>query len=143
MITAAAQQQTTPYRPELAMFERGDIDPELFDHAAHVYVGWRYLAECELLDGINRFARALRRLTRQFGVSGKYHETVTWFFMLVIAERRHGGASTDWNAFETENADLLNDAGTLLRRHYSRDRLALPLAREMFLLPDQGSAATI
>ena len=45
--------------PSLAEFENGDLDPNTFTHAAHVYVTWQLLDECALLDAIQRFAAAL------------------------------------------------------------------------------------
>ena len=69
-------------------FENGNISAEEFDHEAHLYVGWLYVTEFELSDAIARFERALKRLTAKLGVPDKYHATITWFFMLLIAERR-------------------------------------------------------
>ncbi len=122
--------------PSIRAFEEGDIDPAEFDHEAHVYVAWSYLQGYGLLDSIIRFSGALRRLTTKLGVESKYHETITWFFMMVIAERRTGDARDDWRIFKAENADLFNDAGGLLGRYYSKARLDSEAARSRFLLPD-------
>jgi hypothetical protein len=76
-------------RPTVSIeaFENGSIDPADFDHEAHVHIGWAYLGECELRDAVARFSAALRRLTIKLGIESKYHETITWFFMILIAER--------------------------------------------------------
>lgn len=85
-------------------FERGDIDPALFDHEAHVYVGWLYVTTCGRADAIPRFDAALRRLTRRIGAIDKYNAMITWLFLLLIDERsRHG---EDWAAFRERNSDL-------------------------------------
>lgn len=126
----------TADRPiDVAAFEAGSFDPSAFDHPAHVRVAWAYLQQCELGEAIRRFTGALRALTVRLDMSGKYHETITWFFMIVIAERvaRHPGA--DWEAFRRRNPDLFR-GGDLLRRHYSEERLRSLLARRQFLLPD-------
>jgi hypothetical protein len=70
--------------PDLTIeqFESGNIDAEMFDHEAHVYVGWLYVQQYELADAIARFDDALRRLTRKLGAPGKYHATITWIFLL-------------------------------------------------------------
>ena len=83
------------------------------------------------------FCKALRRLTRLLGAETKYHETISWFFMILIAERRSGRAATEWPVFAAENPALLHDAGGLLRAFYSPARLASPRARQQFLLPDR------
>ena len=131
----------------IVAFEAGDVDPDAFSHAAHIFVAWSYLQETDLQQGIQRYSAALRRLTRKFGVPGKYHETVTWFFMMVIAERCQLDGSSDWQQFKSGNPDLFGDAKGLLSRYYTHDCLASPLARKQFLLPDRASpdygAATI
>ena len=144
-------------RPDFTIdaFERGEIDPEAFDHEAHVYMAWLYLerfalpadgaqGEVARLDyervaeagGLEEFAGALRRLTERLGVPGKYHATITWFFLLLIGERRSAEPGADWPRFRRRNADLVEDRG-LLERYYSRQTLASDRARQAFALPDR------
>lgn len=125
-------------RIDIEAFEAGCVDPATFDHAAHVYLAWRYLCECGLAEAISRFTGALRTLTMHLGIEGKYHETVSWFFVIVIAERRAASPGNDWRAFRRENADLFCDGAGLLRRYYSVERLHSSLARRQFLLPDRA-----
>ena len=120
--------------------EDGTLDAATFDHAAHVYAAWLYLEEFPLADAIARFSAALRRLTATLGVPGKYHETVTWFFMLLIAERRAAGHRDDWFAFRRSNPDLFGNAEDVIRRYYSSEVLASERARQTFVLPDQLAA---
>lgn len=117
-------------------FERGDIDPDQFDHEAHLFVGWSYLQKYALQESIARFSEALRRLTKKLGIESKYHETITWFFMILIAERRAGRGSDDWQAFKRRNADLFARRPTIMNAYYSDERLASPMARSQFVLPD-------
>jgi hypothetical protein len=118
-------------------FEDGSIDPGLFDHEAHVYIGWAYLQDYELQDGIARFCAALRRLTTKLGIESKYHETITWFFMILIAERRSRDETEDWSSFKRRNPDLFATAPSIIRRYYSSERLGSSRARHQFLLPDR------
>jgi hypothetical protein len=117
-------------------FERGEIDPQAFDHEAHVYVAWLYLERFALPAGLEKFDAALRRLTVQLGVPDKYHATITWFFLLLIGERRSADPGADWQQFRRRNADLIEDAG-ILERYYSRQTLASDRARRAFVLPDR------
>ncbi len=121
--------------------ESGDIDPDQFGHDAHVYVGWCYLQSLSLVEAIDRFRNALIRLTHKLGVPDKYHETITWFFMIAIAERRQGHAATDWSAFRDANADLVYNGSALIRQHYSAARLGSATARRLFVLPDKMPSA--
>ena len=116
--------------------ERGEFDVEKFDHEAHVFAAWRFIDELPLPEAIERFSNALRRLTARLGVPGKYHDTVTWFYMLLIAERHQAGE--DWPSFREANEDLF--ASDVLSRYYTRECLASEAARQRFVLPDRIAA---
>ena len=116
--------------------ERGAVDVEAFDHEAHVFAAWRFISDLPLPEAIERFSGALIRLTHDLGVPEKYHGTVTWFYMLLIAERARPGE--DWATFRAANEDLFER--DLLDRYYTPERLASEEARSRFLLPDRLAA---
>ena len=118
-------------------FEAGNVDPDEFGHDDHVYVAWLYLQDHELNDAIARFCAALKDLTRKLGIESKYHETITWFFMIAINERLQLRPSDDWHSFMRQNPDIFASSPSLINRHYSGERLQSPLARNHFLLPDR------
>ena len=118
-------------------FEAGSVDPDQFDHEAHIFVAWLFLQEFDLKEAIDRFCGALKRLTKKLGIETKYHETITWFFMISINERLKTTASDDWNSFKRQNPELFATAPSIISRHYSEERLKSPLARTQFLLPDR------
>ena len=130
---------STPATPPLSVeaFESGRIDPEAFDQEAHVHVAWLYLQKYELYDAIGRFTAALRRLTEKLGVADKYNETISWFFMLLIDERRSPDDGDDWRRFRRRNRDLLSSQGAILRRYYHKHTLASERAKRVFVLPDR------
>lgn len=117
-------------------FENSTIDPGIFDHEAHILVGWRYLQHYSLPNAITRFTCALRRLTRKLGVPTKYHETITWFYLLQIAERRADETVPDWAAFKAANADLFEKNPSLIQKYYSKSLLSSDTARRLFVFPD-------
>lgn len=117
-------------------FEQGTIDPGSFDHEAHILVGWRYLQEYTLIEAIDRFTAALRRLTRKLGVASKYHETITWFYLIKIAERSSLRDAADWPEFKRANPDLFARHPGLVDKHYSRSLLSSETAKRLFVLPD-------
>ena len=124
----------------IAAFESGLIDAESFDHEAHVYLAWLYLEQLPVLEALQRYAQGLRRLTEQLGIPGKYHETITCFYLIKIAERRDAFAG-DWLDFRNRNADLLaRGESSVLHRFYSREALASERARKAFVLPDRIAA---
>lgn len=123
--------------PQLSIeaFEAADIDGDDFNHEGHIYVAWLYLNRYSLADALARFTCALQHLTVELGVPEKYHATVSWLMMLLIAERRSG--DNDWPSFRRRNDDLFVDALTILRRYYTEDLLWSDRARTSFVLPDR------
>jgi len=122
----------------IEQFESGQIDPEHFDHEAHVYIGWLYVREFELAVAIAKFDAGLKRLTTHLGVPEKYHATITWLFLFLIAERFDSNES--WHCFRSRNKELIGDSRMTLSRYYSDALLFSERARERFLLPDKGRA---
>ncbi len=120
----------------VAAFEKATLDPASFDHEAHILVAWHYLQELSLLDAISRFTSAIKQLTRKLGVASKYHETITWFYLIKIAERCKAEPGADWPRFRAANPDLFARKPTLVEKYYSRTLLASATARRMFVLPD-------
>ncbi len=127
-------------RVSIAAFEAADIDADAFDHEAHVYTAWLYLNEWPLNEAIDRFCHAIRRLTVALSAEDKYHETITWFFLLLIHQRRQHDPSASWQTFRERNRDLVTGAGPLLKQHYTRETLASDVARQTFVLPDRIAA---
>jgi len=129
----------SPARPALTIedFEQGRIDGGSFNHEAHVYTAWLYLDQYPVTEAIERYTSALQRLTLKLGVPGKYHDTISWFFMLIIAERRRGETRHDWTAFKAANDDLFRREDNVLNRYYSKEALATDAARRSFVLPDR------
>lgn len=122
-------------RSLVAHFEAGTLDPAWFGHDAHVRVAWLSLREHGLLETLRRQAQGLQRLTRRLGVPGKYHETITVAYALLIAERMQPGQT--WPQFEAANRDLFERGAELLSRHWSKERLFGEEARAHFVVPDQ------
>lgn len=119
----------------ISEFERFDVDPARFDHEAHVAIAWNYLDHYAEKVATERFVAALRALTAHLGVPGKYHETITRFYLEVIAERRLTNSGADWKEFRSLNPDLL-DPG-LIARHYSPELIGSDEARNRYVPPDR------
>jgi hypothetical protein len=118
-------------------FENATIEPGDFNHEAHIQVGWRYLQDYDQQDAISRFIGAIRRLTHKLGVPGKYHETITWFYLLKIAERCRDERAGDWQTFKAANPDLFERNPSLIQKYYSDALLSSEIARRSFVLPDR------
>ena len=104
-------------------------------HRDHVRLGWIYLAREPLARAAARFIDDLQRLAAALGAPGKYHETLTWAYLLWIhACMISGPTPADSEAFLSAHPELLVPGG--LRRFYREETLAAPRARRVFVLPD-------
>ena len=61
-MTALSSDPGREFGPSIRQFEALDIAAENFDHEAHLYVAWQYLAEVELLEAIDRYRRSGKQL---------------------------------------------------------------------------------
>jgi hypothetical protein len=123
----------------IAAFEAGTLPAEGFRHRDHVRLAWLYLLERPLLPAIDAFSAALRRFTRKHGAEHRYHETVTWAYMVLIHERlARDGRERSWEEFAALNGDLFDRREPILNRYYTEATLSADLARRVFVLPDRG-----
>lgn len=117
-------------------FEAGRVDPEDFNHRAHVRLAYCYLAENPADEAVELVRRALHGFLAHHGVDpAKYHETLTRAWVLAVRhfmDRSAPAASAD--AFIAANPALLD--GSIMLSHYSRDRLFSAEARTAFVDPD-------
>jgi hypothetical protein len=86
---------------------------------------------------LGEFSAAIKRFADAKGATGLYHETITWAFLLLIAERQSRKPARTWPEFEAENGDLLVWKPSILERYYSKELLATDLAKKTFVMPDR------
>jgi hypothetical protein len=122
----------------MAQLESGALPPDQFHHAEHVHAAWVYLTRYPTLEAIARFSNALRVYAAAQGKPGRYHETITWAYLLLVNERIHLDPShATWQQFAAAHPDLLDWKNSILRSYYRQETLASPLARRIFLMPDR------
>ena len=118
-------------------FELGRA-PGAFHHADHVRVAFAYVSEMTLAEALAKFPAALRRFAQAQGKPNLYHQTITWAYLLLIADRRaRADGAQSWEEFAERNPDLLLWKGGVLDRFYSRATLDSDLARRRFVFPDR------
>jgi hypothetical protein len=118
----------------LAAFEATTLPLAAFDHRAHVRAGYLYVTRLGFGAAIDRFSSSLKSFAAANGKAGLYHETITVAFLALINERvRLQSAEAGWAGFAAANPDLF--AKDCLARFYGAEELAMPEAREVFLLP--------
>ena len=122
---------------------RGFLDTTLpadrFHHQQHVQVAWLFIQKFGMPDALREFTAAIKRFADAKGATGLYHETITWAFLLLIADRQARCDAENWDAFAAANRDLLVWKPSILERYYSREMLTSDLARKVFLFPDRAA----
>ncbi len=105
-------------------------------HEAHLAVALWYLRHCPLPEALDRVREGICRYNARHGASAGYHETLTVFYMHLVAawaaaHPRPAGIAADLAALV---ADL--GARNLPARFYSSGRLATDAARAGWVAPD-------
>ena len=116
-------------------FQDGTL--EEFHHEQHVHVAWRFVRDHGMPGALGEFTAAIRRFADAKGATGLYHETITWAFLLLIAERQARTPVETWDEFAAAHPDLLVWKPSILSRYYSKELLTSDLARRVFVFPDR------
>ena len=113
------------------------LPTEEFHHAQHVNVAWLFVRKYGMPAALAEFSSGLKRFADAKGATGLYHETITWAFLLLIAERQARAPAETWEAFDAANPDLRVWKPSILERYYSKELLSSELARKTFVMPDK------
>jgi hypothetical protein len=118
-------------------FHRGALSPAGLDHRQHVRLAWACLRGRPLPRVLEGFRTGLGHVAAHAGQPDLYHETVTWTYLLLVAERlRRQGEEASWDDFAAANPDLVGPPAQLLGRYYRQDTLDSAAARRGFVFPD-------
>ena len=115
--------------------ERGEIANENFRHTAHLHVAWVYLSESSSVEGAAAKMRAtLRKFAASAGKPEKYHETITLFWVRLLAHARAIAPKESVENVVKANPQLLEKDFPFA--YYSRERLLSENARIKWMEPD-------
>ena len=116
--------------PELLdRFVDTTLPADQFHHQQHVQVAWWFVRDHGMPAALAEFSAAIKRFADAKGATGLYHETITWAFLLLIADRQARTPAVTWDEFEAANPDLLIWKPSILNRYYSKELLASDLAK--------------
>ena len=115
----------------LKQFEAGQLTE--FTHRWHLRMAWIYLRAEGFERGSEKIRVGLRHLTEAHGAAGKYHETISLFWVYLV---QHALTLTpeisDFETFLTTHDHWL--VAGLLKRHYSA--ALLKESRSAWAAPD-------
>src|SRR5271169_369545 len=118
----------------IAKFEDCTLAADSFHHSDHARMAFLYLCRYPPLEAIERFSISLARFAAANGKPGRYNETITWAFLLLIRERMaRAGCQQTWPEFANRNADLLSWEDNVLKKYYRNETLSSDLAKSTFL----------
>jgi hypothetical protein len=116
-------------------FEAASVDPSAFHHREHLLVAFTYLRSMTLEQALARYVEHLRRLTVALGVPEKFHATMTWTYVVALADAMAEHPGLGFDALLEACPQLLDHRAGVLAMHYDREELDSPRARARFVLP--------
>ena len=115
--------------------ERGQVANGRFHHASHLHVAWVYLCESDSVDeAACKMRDTLRRFAASVGKLEKYHETITLFWVHLLAQAHATKAGRSLEELVQANPQLLEKDFPLA--YYSAERLFSDCARTAWVEPD-------
>jgi hypothetical protein len=121
----------------LAGFLDGSFPGDRFHHPQHVHVAFLFVRRHGMPQALAEFSTALKAFAVAKGMPKLYHQTITWAYLLLIAERLAKAPAETWDEFAAANGDLLKWKPSALDRYYTPDTLWSELARTTFVMPDK------
>ncbi len=120
-------------RDLVARFESCALPPWAFGHREHLFVAWTYLRAAPFEDAAQRFVTSLKRFAAHHGATSKFHATVTWTLLFVLADAIDANPKADFDALLAARPDLL-DARSILTSLFDGDVLDSDRARRIPLI---------
>lgn len=105
-----------------------------FSHREHIELTWTYLGRYPPDGAREAVAGAIRLLAKRDGQADRYHETITGAWVHLVALHRSMEPGRSFDDFIAQHPGLLDRS--LLTRHYSRELLGSPQARQSWTEPD-------
>jgi len=127
----------------LRQFEAATLPSDYFNHLGHLRAAWLFLDRESLILAQRHFATAVQRYATSLGASEKFHTTMTYALLAVMAARQGVQGGKDWQAFVSANPDMVTDARGLLLNYYYAETLDSDTAKRQFVLPDRASLASL
>ena len=117
-------------------FEAGAIAPGAFHHREHLRLAWTYLRESpSTAIACERMGSAIRAFASAAGHPAKYHETLTVFWVRLLAEVRDGAPDgADLQTVLEAHPYLLDKATP--HAFYTHELIMSDAARRTWCAPD-------
>lgn len=107
-----------------------------FPHQSHLIVATWYLSNATVPEALQKMRASILKFLNHYGIEGKYNETITLFWLIVV-ERFLRGLDADLSLVERTNAviEALSDS-RLMFEYYSKELLWSEQAMRAWVDPD-------
>lgn len=117
-------------------FESGTLNPQLFDHEAHIKLAWIYLKMYGEEEAIAKTCKGIRNFDLLHGDGTKYHTTLTVASVKAVHHFMQKSKSTNFEDFIVKFPRLKTSFKELLDQHYGEDIVNNKKAKVQFVEPD-------
>ncbi|MEZ2347329.1 hypothetical protein [Terriglobus sp. RCC_193] len=128
-------------------FEQGSLPKSAWTHAAHIVVGANYVSLHGEQVALERMRQRVRAYNESVGTvnsaTSGYHETLTRFWIAVLARLRDEERTTVHLAFVQRAVILYGDRRDLHRQFYKFDVVKHTEARQAWVEPDHWPSCGI
>ncbi len=118
----------------LAAFTAGEIANQDFHHRDHLRLAWIQIRRLGLPHALEAVTAAIRQFAAGHGHGDRYHETMTRFWLLVVAMGISRHPTLAFDKLLAAEPHLLDK--NLPYRHWSRERMGSEDARQRWVEPD-------
>ena len=119
------------------LFSQALIEPEDFNHLAHLRLGWIHITKYGIEEAIENVSHQLKAFVSKHGAEDKYHHTLTVSSLYIILHFIEKYPSLGFSELIKKEPRLLEDFRKLLESHYSPELYMSEQAKHTYLLPDR------
>jgi hypothetical protein len=116
----------------LAAFEDGRLDS--FKHIDHIRMAWIYLVAYDFERAMQFITSGIKNFATIKNATGLYHQTITLFWVYMVAEAVDQTRANDFAEFISRNPHLTRK--DYLFEFYSKELVMSDAARKAWISPD-------
>ncbi|MFC4220366.1 hypothetical protein [Flagellimonas marina] len=118
-------------------FERGSLEPKLFNHEAHLRLAWIYIQNHGEQIAIEKSCSSIKHFDAIHGKGDKFHTTITVAAVKVVHHFIKKSKSNTFADFIEEFPNLKTAFKEILNQHYELNIFSSDGARSAYIAPDK------
>ena len=120
----------------IEQFKNGSLNPEIFNHEAHLRLAWLYIDKFGLKQAEQNIQKQLQNFVEIVGARDKYHTTLTIVAIRIVNHFIQRSGSNNFTDFIIEFPQLKTEFKALIDAHYSFNIFDFKKAKVEYLKPD-------